>query len=104
MCVYRGISPASQVRTEVRMKSDSIWAKYREASEVVDLYGVISDYWSSNNHEFTVLSQSIITNQPHRADRTGQSLFSLESIVALWKCNSPQILLFVPFPPSIPAS
>jgi len=41
------------------MKRDhSFWVTYREASEVVDLGG-LNDYWSSNNHEFTVLSQSL---------------------------------------------
>ena len=46
------------------MKSGhSFWAKYREANEVIDLHGLFSDYWSSNNHEFTVLGQAIITNQ-----------------------------------------
>ena len=45
------------------MKSGhSVWAKYREASEIIDLHELFSDYWSSNNHEFTVLSQSITTN------------------------------------------
>ena len=40
------------------MKSGhSIWAKYREASEFIDLQEVFCDYWSSNNHEFTMLSQ-----------------------------------------------
>ena len=44
------------------MKSGhSFWTKYREASEVIGLHGLFSDYWSSNNHEFTVLSRSIIT-------------------------------------------
>ncbi len=41
----------------------SFWAKHREANEVIDLHGLFSDYWSSNNYEFTVLSQSITTNQ-----------------------------------------
>ena len=34
----------------------SVWAKYREAGEVIDLDGLFSDYWSSNDREFTVLS------------------------------------------------
>ena len=39
------------------MKSDhSVFAKYREAGEVIDLDGLFSDYWRSNNLEFTVLS------------------------------------------------
>ncbi len=58
MCVYRDISPTSQIRAEVRMKSGhSIWAKYREESEAIDLHELFSDYWTSNNQEFTVLSQ-----------------------------------------------
>ncbi len=45
------------------MKSGhSVWAKYREASEVIDLDEVFSNYWSSKDNEFTVLSQSSITN------------------------------------------
>jgi hypothetical protein len=59
VCVYRGVSPTTQIRAEVRMKiGHSVWAKYREANEVIDLDGLFSDYWSSSNHEFTVLSQS----------------------------------------------
>ena len=57
--MYRGVSPASQIRTEVRLKSGhSVWAKYREGNEVIDLHGPFNDYWSSTNHEFTALSQS----------------------------------------------
>ena len=63
MCVYRDVSPTSHIRVEVQMKSGhSVWAKYREASEDIDLDGLFSEYWSSNKHEFTILSQSIITN------------------------------------------
>ena len=57
--MYRDISPTSEIRAEVQMKrGHSIWAKYREASEVIELDELFSDYWSSNNHEFTVMSQS----------------------------------------------
>ncbi len=45
----------------------SIWAKHREANESIDLHGLFSDYWSSSSRDFTVLSQSITTNQ-FRAD------------------------------------
>ena len=55
----------SNLRAEVRMKSGhSVWAKYREASEVIDLHGLFIDYWGSNHHEFTVLSQ--LLSPPHR--------------------------------------
>ena len=67
--MYRGVSPTSQIRAEVRMKSGhSIWAKYREASEVIDLQGLFSDYWSSIKHEFAVLSQSLPPTGPFRSD------------------------------------
>ena len=58
--MYRDVSPTSQIRAEVRMKSGhSFWAKHREASEVIELDGLFRNYWSSNDHEFTVLSQSL---------------------------------------------
>ena len=64
MSLYRDVSPSSPIRAEVRMKSGhSVWAKYREASEVIDLHGVFNDYWSSGDHEFTILSQSQPTRQ-----------------------------------------
>ena len=69
ICMYRGVSSTSQIRAEVRMKSGySIWAKYREASEDIDLHGLFSDYWSSGNHEFTVLSQLLSSTCPGRSD------------------------------------
>ncbi len=84
MCVYREVSPTSQIRAEVfsffffcawtevlriraevRMKNGhSVWAKYREASEVIDLHELFSDYWTSNNDKFTVLSQSFLPPGP----------------------------------------
>jgi hypothetical protein len=59
MCVYRDVSPTTQIRAEVRMKiGHSVWTKYREANEILDLDELFNDYWSSKNHEFTILSQS----------------------------------------------
>jgi len=56
----------SKLRAEVRMKSGhSVWAKYREAGEVIKLDALFSEYWSSNNREFTVLSQSLSQTRPH---------------------------------------
>ena len=58
MCVYREVSPTTQIRAVVRMKiGHSVWARHRETDEVIDLDGLFSDYWSSDNREFTVLSQ-----------------------------------------------
>ena len=69
MCVYRDVSPTSEIRAEVQMKiGHLIWAKYREASEVIELDGLFSGYWNSNNHEFTVLSQSLSPTSQHGSD------------------------------------
>ena len=51
----RDICPTSQIRAEVQMKK--LWARHREARQVINLDGLFSDYWSSSNNEFTVLSQ-----------------------------------------------
>ena len=64
-CVYRDICPTSLIRTEVRMKK--FWATHREARQVIDLDGLFSDYWSSSNNEFTVLSQSLSPTGPRRS-------------------------------------
>ena len=63
-------------------RGHSFWVTYREASDAVGLDGLFNDYWSSNNHEFTVLSQSLSPTSPRISDRESQGLFSLESIVA----------------------
>ena len=46
----------------------SVWTKYRETSEIIDLQGLFNDYWSSNDHEFTVLSQSLSFTSPRLSD------------------------------------
>jgi hypothetical protein len=85
MYVYRDVSPSTQVRAEVRMKTGhSVWAKYREANEVIDLNGLFSDYWGSTNREFTVLSQSLSRTGPCISpNREGQMPLSLASILDL---------------------
>jgi hypothetical protein len=65
MCVHRDVSPTTQIRAEVRMKiGHSVWTKYREANEAIDLDGLFSDYWSSDSRDFTVLSQSLSLTTP----------------------------------------
>jgi hypothetical protein len=84
MCVCRDVSPTSQIRAEVRMKrGHSFWATHRDTSEVIDLQALFNDYWSSHNHEFTVLSQSLSPTRSRISDGQGQSPLSLESIVVL---------------------
>ena len=81
------------------MKSGhSVWTKYREGNEVIDLHGLFSGYWSSKNHEFTVMSQLLSSTSRVNLLIDGQSLLSLESIVALLKYNSLPTTPFVPLP------
>ena len=55
---YVKVVVGSNLRAEVRMKTGhSFWAKHREAGEVIDLDELFSKYWSSDNCEFTVMSQ-----------------------------------------------
>ena len=65
MCVYREVSPTTQIRAVVRMKiGHSFWARHRETDEVIDLDRLFSDYWNPSIHEFTVLSQSLSPTSP----------------------------------------
>ena len=67
--MYRDVSPTSHIRAEIQMESGhSVWAKHREADAIIDLDGIFSDYWRSDDHEFTVLSQSLSPTGPHRTD------------------------------------
>ena len=83
--MYRDISPTTQIRVEVRVKTGhSVWAKYRGASEAIDVDGLFMDYWSSTNRDFTVQSQSLLSTGPRiTSDKKNQSLLSLEGILAL---------------------
>ena len=86
----------SNLRAEARMKSGhSVWTKYREASEIIDLHGVFNDYWTSNDHEFTVLSQSLSPRSPRISNWEGQRVLSLESIMGLCNYGSLRIMPFV---------
>src|SRR5258706_10058696 len=77
----RDICPTSQIRAEVRLKK--FWARHREASEVIGLDGLFRNYWSSNDHEFIVLSQSLSPTRLRRSDCEEQRPLSLENIVDL---------------------
>ena len=60
------------------------WAKHREADEVIGLQELLNNYWSSNSHEFNVLSQSLTPTSPRiSSDKEGQSLLPSESIASL---------------------
>jgi hypothetical protein len=66
LCVYRDVSPTSQMRAEIRMKhGHAFWATYRETGDIIDLQGLFNHYWGSDSHEFTVLSQLLSPTSPH---------------------------------------
>ncbi len=59
LCICRGLSAVSEMRVEIQMRSGKfLWVKNRQVSEVIDLQELFVDYWGSNEHEFTVPSQS----------------------------------------------
>ena len=59
MRLCRDVSPTSQIRAELRMRTGHLfWTRYQETSDIFDLHGLFSDYWSSDDHQFTVLGQS----------------------------------------------
>jgi hypothetical protein len=72
------------MRAEIRMKRGPLFLpRYRETREVIDLQALFNDYWNSDNHKFTILSQSLSLARPRIADREGQRLLPLESTVDL---------------------
>jgi len=74
----------SKLRTGIEMRGGHlIWAKNRQANEMIDLQALFNDYWNSNENEFTVPSQSGSRRGPHISDRGGQRSLSLESIAGL---------------------
>ena len=91
------------------MKSGhSVWAKYRDANEVIDLHGPFNDYWSSNNREFTVMSQfSSPTSPPISSDSRTEVvvigkhsgylgvLFSANDTVRTYVTTHPHLLIIL---------
>src|SRR5258706_10314841 len=76
---YLKVVVGSKLHAEVRMKSGhSVWAKYREAGEDIDLDGLFSDYLRSSNPEFTILSQSLSPTSPTRSTRKGKRQWPFE--------------------------
>ena len=60
-----------------------IWAKIRQTSEVINIQRLFNDYWSSNEREFLVSSQSCSHSSPFISDSEVQGSLSLESVIVL---------------------
>jgi len=58
LCICRGISPTSEMRAEIEMRSGhSFWTKIRRPSEPIDLQALFNGYRSTTEHVFTLPSQ-----------------------------------------------
>jgi hypothetical protein len=58
------------MRVDTRMrKASPRWAKWKQTSNKIDIELLFNDYWNTNNHEFTVSSQSWPGNGPLISDR-----------------------------------
>jgi len=83
MCIYRDISPTSQVRVEIQMKSSHLpWAKKDQNAKEIGLHKLFHEYWTSEEHELTVPGQSYSPTSLFIPDTEAQRSLSLESIVA----------------------
>jgi len=59
ICVCRDVCSISEMRAEIQMRTGhSFWARIRQNNDVIDIQGLLEHYWDSNEHEFTVPSQS----------------------------------------------
>ena len=101
--VCRDVSSISKIRAEIQMRTGhSFWAKIREKSDVVDIQGLLKEYWDSTEHELTVPSQSQPPKCPPVSDREAQRPLRLESTMDIWSCNSlptsPSVSLQLPIP------
>ena len=97
LCVYRDISPTSQARVEIVMKSGPLpWTKKDQNVKEIGLQALFNEYWTSKKHELTLLGRSSSPTSPPVPDRKAQRASSLENIVAISKCTSLRALPFVP--------
>jgi hypothetical protein len=68
MC--RFVSPTSEMRVDIRMRSAYLpWAKREQTGNEIDIGSLFYDYWNTNNHEFIISSQSWPANGPLMSDR-----------------------------------
>jgi len=59
MCVYRDISPRSQVRVEFQMKSSHLpFAKKDRNVKEIGLHKLFDEYWASGEHELMLPGRS----------------------------------------------
>ena len=73
LCVYRDISPTSNLRVEIRIKSGHLhWAKKNQNIKEIDIQKPFNEYWTSGEHELTVLGRSSSQTRSLISDRGAQ--------------------------------
>ena len=88
LCVYRDISPTSQVRVEIVMKSGHLpWAKKDQNVKEIGLQTLFNEYWTSKKHELTLLGPSssptipLVPDRKRRGHRRGKISLQFQSAV-----------------------
>jgi len=105
MCVYRDISPTSQVRVEIQMKSSHLpFAKKDRNVKEIGLHELFDAYWASGEHDIMVPGRSYSSTCRFIPDTEAQRSLSLEGIVARLNYTSLRALRFVPLQPPIASS
>jgi len=105
MCVYRDISPTSQVRVEIQMKISHLWlAKKDRNVKEIGLHKLFDEYWTSGEHELMVPGWLYSPASLFIPDAEAQRSLSLESIVARLNYISLRALRFVSLQPPIASS
>ena len=57
-CVSRDVSSLSEMHVEIEMRSGhAFWAKNRQNADVIDIQGLLEEYWDSNEQDFLIPSQ-----------------------------------------------
>jgi hypothetical protein len=84
-CICRGVSPTSQMRADIRMRSGHLlWTKKDQTSKLIDPQDVFNDFWASKSHDLTVQGQHLPSPASWLiSDREVQRLLSLENIASL---------------------
>ena len=71
------------------MKSGhSFWARIRQKNDVVDIQGLLKEYWDSTGHKFRISSQSQPPTCRSVSDREAQRPLLLEITMDIWSCDS----------------
>ena len=73
LCVYRDISPTSNLRVEIQIKSGHLhWAKKIQNVKEIDIQKQFNEYWTSGQHELMVLGWSSSQTSPLISDGEAQ--------------------------------